>query len=124
MAVLAAITLTWPGTVLDQAWMLNPRAHDRLIAWGSRAGTIFFLLAVVLASCAVGWLGRKRWGWWMAVLIISIHMTTDLITLIFGKVIEGLLGVVIASALLIYLLRAPVRLYFRLRVESVIGNRR
>jgi len=112
MATLAAITLTWPGTPLDQAWRLNPDAYARLAPIGKTAGPLFFLLAVVLALAASGWLGRRLWGWCLATALIAIQALAGIVNLFLGSILEGLTGAVLASALVFYLLRASVRSAF------------
>jgi len=65
MAFLAGTTLVWPGTVLDHAWALNPRAHRELAPLGRMIGIPFLLLGVTLLALAVGWFRRCLWdGAW------------------------------------------------------------
>jgi hypothetical protein len=63
MASLAAITLMWRGTALDRIWLLHPRGYRQLVPFGNCAGTLFFVLAVGLSICGVGWLNRRLWAW-------------------------------------------------------------
>src|SRR5437588_4937395 len=58
MASIAGTTLTWPGTLLDGLWVLNPTAHKQLSTFAKPAGVIFLLLAAVLAMAATGWFKR------------------------------------------------------------------
>jgi hypothetical protein len=63
MASYAAITLLYPGTILDQGWKLNPNAHLELSAVGRIMALPFIILAPVLALAGVGWFRRSFWGW-------------------------------------------------------------
>lgn len=112
MASLAGTTLTWPGTYLDRMWTLNQRAYDQLAPLGRVVGIPFLLLAVVLAFAGVGWLKFRVWGWRLAVAIIAIQVSGDLVNAFMGDVVRGGIGLVIAGAILVYLLRPAVRAVF------------
>jgi hypothetical protein len=112
MASLAATTLLWRGTALDRIWALNPRAYRGLVPFGKAPGILFLLLGVVLVFAGVGWFKRRIWGWRLAVAIIATQVLGDLVSAFMGRVIEGAIGIVIASALLLYLLRPKIRAAF------------
>jgi hypothetical protein len=112
MAFLAGTTFLWQGTILDRMWVLNASAHDRLAPWGAVMGIFFLLLSATLLGAGVGWLRRRRWGWWLAVGIIATQVFGDLINVFLGDIVRGLTGFIIATALLFYLLRPPVRSAF------------
>ena len=112
MATLAGVTLTFPGTALDRVWTLNPGGHQGLVILGRWAGLLFFPLGIALALAGFGWLKGRRWGWILAVAIIGINASADAIRLVSGAWLEGLVGVVIAGALLAYLLSKRMRTYF------------
>jgi len=108
----AALTLFWPGTVLDRAWSVNPYAHLRLALFGKTAGIPFLLLAAALAVAAVGWFRRRLWAWRLTVAIIVMQLLGDSVNLVIGDPLGGSLGLLIASALLFYLFRPSVRSAF------------
>jgi hypothetical protein len=112
MAGYAAITLFWPGTLLDRLWKLNPRAHEQLSPFGARAASLFLMLAMALIVAGIGWLLRRRWGWTLAVVIIGIQVVGDLVNCLRGDVLRGGVGVVIAGALLLFLSRRNMRAAF------------
>ncbi len=112
MASLAATTLLLPGTFLDRTWTLNPTAYKRLSPLGSKGGVLFLLLAVILVASGIGWFRRRHWGWTLAVVIIGIQVVGDIINLIRGDWLRGGTGVIIAGALLLYLLTPRVRAAF------------
>lgn len=100
------------GTALDRMWLLNPRAYNQLAPFGKAAGIAFQLLATALAISAVGWFQRRLWGWRLAVAIIATQVLGDLVNIFLGHVVKGAIGVVIAGALLLYLLRADMKAAF------------
>jgi hypothetical protein len=109
MAALAGTTLVWRGTALDRMWELNPTAYTQLAPLGRGVGIAFLLLSVALLTAGIGWFRRRVWGWRLAVAIITIQVAGDLINALRGEVVKGTTGVVIASALLMYLLRPALR---------------
>jgi hypothetical protein len=79
---------------------------------GARAGALFLFLSLILATAAIGWFKRRQWGWRLAVIILAIHLAGDLGNILLGRLLEGALGVLVAGALLIYLLRPTTRAQF------------
>jgi hypothetical protein len=118
MAFLAATTLLWRGTAFDRMWILNPRAHKELASFGKAVGIPFLLLAVTLAIAGMGWFKRRLWAWRLAVAIIAAQVLGDLVNVFLGRVVEGGIGVAIAGALLLYLLRADVKTVFEVEAQD------
>jgi hypothetical protein len=118
MAGLAATTLLRRGTVLDRAWMLNPTAYRQLAPLGSKVGILFLLLSAALLTSGIGWFRRQSWGWRLTVAIIAIQILGDIINLVRGDWLRGGLGVVVAGALLLYLLTPRLRAEFSLDPPS------
>jgi len=112
MASIAGTTLTWPGTFLDRLWVLNPTAHKQLATFAKPAGTLFLLLAAVLAMAGTGWFKHRLWGWRLAVAVIAIQVLGDLINFFKGDYLRGGVGFSVATGLLFYLLRPVVRAVF------------
>jgi len=112
MAGLAATTLLWRGTPLDRAWALNPRAYQQLSPLGSKVGILFLCLSASLAVAGIGWFRRRLWGWKLAIALIGTQVAGDIINFIRGDWLRGGIGVVIAGALLLYLLSSRIRATF------------
>ena len=109
MASLAGTTLIWRGTLLDQMWVLNRPAYRPLASLDETVGIPFLVLSAALAVSGVGWFTRRTWGWRLAVFLIATQVLGDLINIFMGHFVRGAVGVTIASALLLYLLRPGVR---------------
>lgn len=118
MAALAGTMLLLPGTLLDRAWILNPTAYAELALYGRTVGPLFLLLSIVLVLAAFGWFRRRIWGWRLTVAIIATQMLGDLLNCMRGDYVRGGTGLVIASALMLYLRSARVRASFAARSES------
>lgn len=112
MASLAATTLLWRSTPLDRAWTLNPTAYQQLSPLGSKVGILFLLLAVALVTAGIGWFRRRLWGWRLTVGVIGTQVIGDIVNLVRGDVLRGGTGVIIAGALLLYLLRPRIKAAF------------
>jgi hypothetical protein len=112
MASLAAITLLWRGTPLDRVWALNPTAYQQLAPFGRVVGVLFMVLGVALLTAGIGWFRRRLWGWRLAGAIIATQVLGDVINCVRCDWLHGGTGVVIASALLLFLLQPKVRAGF------------
>jgi hypothetical protein len=112
MASFAATTLLWQGTVLDRAWTLNPTAYKQLAPLGSKVGILFLLLAVALITAGIGWFRRRLWGWRLTVIIIATQVLGDVVNCVRGDWLRGGTGIIIAGALLLFLLQARMRATF------------
>jgi hypothetical protein len=117
MAGLAATTLLNPGTFLDHAWRLNPSAYRQLSSLGTKVGLLFVLLSAALLASGIGWFRRQRWGWRLAVAIIATQVFGDLVNLVSGEWLRGTVGVVMAGALLVYILSPRIRAAFPCTIE-------
>ena len=111
-ASLAATTLLWPDTVLDRIWALNPIAYKQLAPLGGTVGILFLLLGAALATAGIGWFRRRLWGWRLAVGIIATQVLGDVVSLVRGDLLRGGTGVIIAGALLLFLLQPKIRATF------------
>lgn len=113
MASYAAVTMAWPGTILDRGWMLNPAAHQQLATLGRVLAFPFMFLALALFLAGLGWFRRRRWGWALAIILIGINFLGNLFTVMQGQWLKGAVGVVVAGLLLIYITRSQMRDYFQ-----------
>jgi hypothetical protein len=112
MASLAATTLLWRGTQLDRVWVLNPTAYAKLASFGRTIGLLFLLLGTVLLAAGIGWFRRRLWGWKLAVVIIAAQVLGDAVNCIRGDLVRGGTGVIIAGALMLFLLQHKIKAAF------------
>ncbi len=112
MASLAAATLLWRGTALDRLWTLNPTAYKQLAPLGRIVGIFFLLLGAALITAGIGWFRRRLWGWRLAVVIISTQVLGDVVNCARGDWLHGGTGLIIAGALLLFLLQPRIRAAF------------
>jgi len=112
MASLAATTLLWRGTALDHLGALNPIAYKQLAPLGGTVGILFLLLGAALTLAGIGWFRRRLWGWRLAVVIIATQVLGDVVNCVRGDLLRGGTGVIIAGALLLFLLQPRIRVTF------------
>jgi len=112
MALLAAVTLLAPGTLLDRAWAVKPQEYAQLRAMGPWVGCSFAGLAILAIWTARGLFLCRRWGWWMAVVGLTVNGLSDAARIPFGAVLEGLIGVAVTGAIVWWLTRPRVRALF------------
>ena len=112
VASLVATTLLWRGTVLDRLWALNPIAYKQLASLGSMVGVFFLLLGAALTTAGIGWFRRRVWGWRLAVVIIATQVLGDVVNCVRGDLLRGGTGVIIAGALLMFLLQPKIKATF------------
>jgi hypothetical protein len=112
MASLAATTLLWRGTTLDRVWALNPAAYKQLTPLGPMVGILFLTLGAVLVTAGIGWFHHRRWGWRLAVGVIATQVLGDIVKCARGDLLRGATGIVVAGALLWFLLQPKLRAAF------------
>ena len=66
------------------------------------------------------WGPEVRWGWQLAVVIIGTQVLGSVTNIFYGRVIEGVVGVTIAGALLFYVTRPYVRAIFAVKPKPIV----
>ena len=113
MATLAGVTLSHPGTPLDRMWSFNPDAYRQMSPLGPSVGIAFLFLGASLAIAALGWFRRAWWGWLMTLAILLTQLLGDAFNLLRGDYLRGAIGVLLAGALIAYVIH--LRPLFRSR---------
>lgn len=107
VAVGAALLL--PGSKLEAIWTLYPARRVLLMPDRQWLGPAFLVLAAATASATAGCLLQRRWGWRLAVAIFAVNGLGDVAQLFMGHFPEGVVGIAVAAAMLVYLWRPAVR---------------
>jgi hypothetical protein len=79
---------------------------------GGIVGTFFLVLGVALTTAGIGWFRRRLWGWKLAVVIIATQVLGDVVNCFRGDLLRGGVGIIVASSLLLFLLRSKVKTAF------------
>jgi hypothetical protein len=91
---------------------LSPTAYNQLAPLGGIVVIFFLALAATLITAGIGWLRRRLRGWRLAVIIISTQVLGDVVNCVRGDWLRGGTGVIIAGALLLFLLQPRIRAAF------------
>lgn len=113
ISFIAGFSLLRPGSFLEPMWRLNPRGHEGLVRIGVWGAALLFAASTSCGVAAIGLWRRARWGHVTAVTLIAINLISDLANAILGTEPRAIVGVPIASALLLYLLSKRVRNLFK-----------
>lgn len=111
-SLVSVISLSFPGSFLEVVWRLNPHARE---GFGRMGNWAVVLMAVVCLACllsAIGLWRGLRWGYWLAVAMLTINLIGDVVNVVTGTEYRAIAGIPIALALLIFLLRKRTREYF------------
>ena len=95
--------LSFPGSVLEPLWTLNPRARDGFTAMGSWALLLMVLVCTACATAAIGLWRRTRWGFWTAVTVLTVNLAGDTANVLIARDWRTLIGLPIGGLMLAYL---------------------
>jgi hypothetical protein len=90
-------------------WQINPRAHENLTSLGPWAVILMLTVSLLCAAAALGLWWTSRWGYWLAVGLITINLIGDFINVLLGTEPRAIVGVPVAAAILAYLMSRKVR---------------
>lgn len=109
---ISAVSLTFPGSFLEPIWSLNPNARAGFTRIGSAAIVLMIAVCIACTFTAIGlWRGR-RWGYWLAVLMLVVNLCGDVVNVITGTEPRAVIGIPIAGVIIAYLLRKRTRDHF------------
>jgi uncharacterized membrane protein (DUF2068 family) len=111
-SLLAAVSLIFPGSFLEPIWRLNPHARAGFSRMGIWAGVLMTCVFIACVFTAVGLWRARRWGYWLAVVMLVVNLGGDILNLILGTEPRAVIGIPIAGLILAYLLRKRTRYYF------------
>jgi hypothetical protein len=124
VASCSAITLLWPGSVLEPMWQLNPRARQAFASMGGWGVPLLATVSVACGAAGVGlWRGR-RWGHTVAVGVLLLQLVGDVANVLLGIEPRAVIGVPVLAVLLVYLTRDKVRRFFGRRTSKNSAARR
>ena len=109
---LSFVSLLFPGSFLEPLWRLNPRARAGFSHIGVWAIVLMGAVCVACVAAGIGLWRGARWGHRLAITLIAINLIGDLANAFTGVEPRAIVGVPIASAILLYLASNRVRLFF------------
>ena len=114
LALIVGITIFVPGTPLDMIWNLKNSFPTgfRSSSTGIIFGYFIVILGLILISAVWGLLKGMKWTWWVVLIVFLVNGIGDVISVVFEVGLSGVSGIIIISALIIYLTRPSVKGYF------------
>jgi hypothetical protein len=112
MCAIAGVTLLAPSTALSGIWVIKPQEYADLLELVPWSGIGFLVLSLVMAGAAWGCWQRKLWGWRLAIAIFAANASGDIWQALRGRAAEGILGIAVAGAIILWLSRAKVKAQF------------
>lgn len=109
---LSLISLLSPGGPLEPMWRLNPRAHEGFARMGHWAPVLMGTVCLACGATAYGLFRSRRWGHRLAVTLILVNFTGDLVNAALGIEPRAIFGLPIVVLLIAWLLSPGVRGYF------------
>jgi len=103
MSGITAALLLFPGTSMDMLWRLNPTAHTGFAAIGNWAVALMVVVCAACATAAAGLWRLARWGYWMALAILSVNIAGDTFNAVANRDWRTLIGLPIGVLLITYL---------------------
>lgn len=115
VALIVGISTIIPGTPLDFIWTVKNSfpAGFRITTTGMIFGYFILVLGLIMIGSGYGLLKGKKWAWLTVLIIFLINGIGDAISVAYGGGINGLSGIIIASAFLFYLTRPHVKEFFQ-----------
>jgi hypothetical protein len=111
--LLAAITLLWPGSILDTIWEVNPEGYSEMMPYRVVVGIMFLVLSQVFVISVRGWFKQRKWGWVCVIGIFAANAAGDFGRLLSGDFKGGLLGLCIAGLIIFYLTKPSIKTLFK-----------
>jgi len=112
VSVVTIAALLLPGGVFEPIWRLNPRARTGFATLGAWAPVLLAAVGLGCAAAARGLWSGRRWGRRVAMALLAVNLAGDGANVVLGMEPRALIGIPIASLLLLFLATARVRAYF------------
>jgi hypothetical protein len=113
MSFLSFVALLFPGSFLEPMWRLNPRARENFATLGLWAPLLMLIVSIACASAAFGLWRRKRFGYVLGLVLLSVSLIGDLANAVLGIEPRAWIGVPVAALLIRVLATGRARAYFR-----------
>jgi hypothetical protein len=120
IALAVGISALIPGTPLDALWNIKnsfPAGFQTTLN-GKIFGSFILILGIIMLTSAYGLIKGNKIAWWIVLTVFTINLTADIISVIIGKGIDNISGIIIVGVLLVYMTRPSVKNYFSLNKNN------
>ncbi|MDQ6861994.1 MAG: hypothetical protein M3032_12675 [Verrucomicrobiota bacterium] len=105
MCALTIFLLCVPGTAADVVWRLKPEARTDFAQLGGWSVLVMLLAGGGCTAAAIGLARGAEWGRRAAIAVLVVNLLGDLATALARHDWRTLIGLPIAAALIVYLLK-------------------
>ncbi|MGI9088052.1 MAG: hypothetical protein ACR2HH_09995 [Chthoniobacterales bacterium] len=109
MCTLTIVLLLFPGSALDVVWRVNPGARAGFQAIGQWSIVLMAIVGMSCALAAIGLARGKRWGAFLAIVILCVNLLGDSANALLRQDARTLIGLPIAGAMIFYLWKLRAR---------------
>jgi uncharacterized membrane protein (DUF2068 family) len=109
---ISALSLLFPGSLLEPMWRLNPRAHSAFSHIGGWAVILMGVVSLACALTAIGLWAGKLWGYLLAIAMLVINLTGDVYNFASGAEPRAVVGVPIVIVILLSILTKKTQYFF------------
>jgi hypothetical protein len=88
----ACLSLLLPGSFLEPMWQLNPRARHAFAGLGQWAIVLLGAVSVACAFSAAGLWSGRRWGYRLAIVLLTINLVSDVLNVALGTEPRAAIG--------------------------------
>ena len=120
LALIVGVTIFVSGTPLDMIWSIKNSFPTgfRSSVTGIIFGYFIVILGLLLITAVWGLLKGMKWAWWVVLVIFLINGIGDVVSIIFEGELNGVSGILIISAFIIYMTRPNVKRYFKINQKK------
>ena len=108
----SAFALAFPGAWSEAMWRLKPDAPAQFASMGPWAIPLMVVVAMACAGAAVGVWKMRRWGYQLAIGILTVNLLGDTLNAVVRHDWRTFVGLPIGGAMLVYLLSHRIRARF------------
>ena len=112
MCTLTIVTPTYPGSVLEPLWRVNPEARTAFTNMGPSAFVLMIVLGTACPLTAIGLFTTAEWARRLAGAVLVVNLLGDALGAMIRNDPRTLIGIPIAAAMVWFLLSRTVRQIF------------
>jgi len=113
MALVVSAALLFPTRAFDALWRLNPEARSAFESMGKLSSLLLFVVGGIAGAAAFGVHRRRKWGWWLAILLFATDATGNVVGIVVRReFVRSGFGLLITGGFLLYLAQTHIRRKF------------
>src|SRR5262249_44856474 len=99
-------------STIQGVWSINPEGHQAFVKMGAWSFLVLCPVTILCFIAACGLSLHRKWGFYAANILLGLNLLGDIGNIIIRNEYRSLIGIPIATVLLILLNRRNLRWYF------------